>query len=83
MPSESVHRLSTSPENDKDGVRWSDMVNPTEGETRVTRRAFGTHPLTTDDIETQETREKVEGFPSYYLACLRSFRSIEVGGVLN
>lgn len=82
MPGESVHRLSTSPENDQDGVWWSDMVNPTE-ETRVTRRAFGTHPLTTDDIKTQETREKVEFFPSYYLACLRSFRSIEVGGVLN
>ncbi|WAQ83932.1 hypothetical protein PtA15_4A382 [Puccinia triticina] len=34
---------------------------------------FGIHPLTTEDILMQETREKIELFRNYHLACFRSF----------
>jgi magnesium transporter len=80
MPGESVRGLFTFPEIEPDGVWWLNMVNPTEEEIRPICRAFGIHPLTAEDIQTQETREKVELFPSYYFACFRSFHSIEVDG---
>ena len=80
MPGESVRGLFTFPENEQDGVWWLNMVNPTEEEIRPICRAFGIHPLTAEDIQTQETREKIELFPSYYFACFRSFHSIEVDG---
>jgi magnesium transporter len=36
-------------------------------------QVFGIHPLTTEDILLEETREKIELFRSYYLVCFRSF----------
>jgi len=80
MPGESIRGLFTFPENEQDGVWWLNMVNLTEEEIRPICRAFGIHPLTIEDIQTQETREKVELFPSYYFACFRSFHSVEVDG---
>lgn len=55
------------------GVWWLDMTNPSEEEVTVICKAFGVHPLTREDIATQETREKVELFRSYYFVCFRSF----------
>ncbi|KAG8624018.1 hypothetical protein KVT40_008994 [Elsinoe batatas] len=55
------------------GVWWLDMLNPSEEEVAVICKAFGIHPLTREDITTQETREKVELFKSYYFVCFRSF----------
>lgn len=40
---------------------------------KVLGKAFGLHPLTTEDIFLGETREKVELFRNYYLVCFRSF----------
>lgn len=37
------------------------------------RQVFGIHPLTTEDILLEETREKIELFRNYYLVCFRSF----------
>ncbi|THH12244.1 hypothetical protein EW145_g123 [Phellinidium pouzarii] len=34
---------------------------------------FSIHPLTTEDIQMEETREKIELFRNYYLVCFRSF----------
>jgi magnesium transporter len=56
-----------------DGVWWLNMNNPTDEEIRAICKAFGVHPLTIEDIGTQEAREKIELFPSYYFACFRSF----------
>lgn len=61
-----------------DGVWWLNMNNPTDEEIRAICKAFGVHPLTIEDICTQETREKIELFPSYYFACFRSFHVEEV-----
>lgn len=57
-----------------EGVWWMDILNPTEEELSVFQRAFGIHRLTTEDIITQEAREKVELFPQYYFVCFRSFQ---------
>ncbi|WBW72940.1 CorA family magnesium ion transmembrane transporter [Schizosaccharomyces osmophilus] len=55
------------------GVWWLDCLNPTDSEMRMLSKAFSIHPLTTEDIRVQETREKVELFRSYYFVCFRSF----------
>ncbi|KAH3676499.1 hypothetical protein WICPIJ_009079 [Wickerhamomyces pijperi] len=52
---------------------WLDILNPTEEEMKVLSKAFGIHPLTTEDIFLGETREKVELFKDYYFVCFRSF----------
>ena len=36
-------------------------------------QVFAIHPLTTEDIQMEETREKIELFRNYYLVCFRSF----------
>ena len=59
------------------GVWWLDMLNPSEEEVFAICCAFRVHPLTREDITTQETREKVELFKSYYFLCFRSFYSLD------
>ena len=36
-------------------------------------KVFSIHPLTTEDIQMEEAREKIELFRNYYLVCFRSF----------
>nr|XP_018261675.1 magnesium transporter [Kwoniella dejecticola CBS 10117]OBR83833.1 magnesium transporter [Kwoniella dejecticola CBS 10117] len=52
---------------------WLDVLSPTDEEMRMLSRVFGIHPLTTEDILLEETREKIELFRNYYLVCFRSF----------
>lgn len=59
------------------GVWWLDVLNPSEEEINAISRAFAIHPLTSEDIKTQETREKVELFPRYYFVCFRSFEQMD------
>ncbi|KAG0143649.1 hypothetical protein CROQUDRAFT_661002 [Cronartium quercuum f. sp. fusiforme G11] len=40
---------------------------------KLLSKVFGIHPLTTEDIQMEETREKIELFRNYYLVCFRSF----------
>lgn len=63
---------------DDGGVWWLDILNPTEEELHVFQRAFGIHRLTTEDIITQEAREKVELFKQYYFVCFRSFFQMDI-----
>jgi magnesium transporter len=78
LPGEDIRTLFTFPEGEEeDGVWWLNMNNPTDEEIRAICRAFGVHPLTIEDIGTQEAREKIELFPSYYFACFRSFHVVE------
>lgn len=62
---------------------WLDVVNPTEEEMKILSKAFGIHPLTTEDIFLGETREKVELFKDYYFICFRSFDIIAEKHVLR
>lgn len=73
LPGEDIRGLFTFPKGEVDGVWWLNMNNPSEEEVRAICRAFGIHPLTAEDITTQESREKIELFSSYYFACFRSF----------
>ena len=70
-PGETFRNLFELPQ--KSGVWWLDVLNPTEDELHAFQGAFGIHRLTTEDILTQEAREKVELFKQYYFVCFRSF----------
>ncbi|KAK0324746.1 hypothetical protein LTR82_004451 [Friedmanniomyces endolithicus] len=75
MPGETFRDLfELGPEG---GVWWLDMLNPSEEEVFAICGAFRVHPLTREDITTQETREKVELFKSYYFVCFRSFYAVD------
>ncbi|RHZ88600.1 hypothetical protein Glove_22g210 [Diversispora epigaea] len=50
----------------KKGYFWIDVLSPTESEMRMISKIFQIHPLTMEDIETEETREKCELFKNYY-----------------
>ncbi|KXN89441.1 Putative metal ion transporter C27B12.12c [Leucoagaricus sp. SymC.cos] len=52
---------------------WLDVLNPTDEEMKMLSKVFSIHPLTTEDILMEETREKIELFRNYYLVCFRSF----------
>jgi magnesium transporter len=54
-------------------VWWLDILSPTEQEMKVISKAFGIHPLTSEDIMMQEQREKVELFRNYYFVNYRTF----------
>lgn len=55
-------------------VFWLDVRQPTVAEMNVLSKAFGIHPLSREDILSQEAREKVELFKNYYLVNFRSFQ---------
>ncbi|KAG1055659.1 hypothetical protein G6F46_001940 [Rhizopus delemar] len=52
---------------------WVDVLRPTVDEMRIISKTFHIHPLTAEDIQAQEPREKVELFPNYTLVCFRAF----------
>ncbi|KAI1369255.1 hypothetical protein F5Y08DRAFT_292854 [Xylaria arbuscula] len=54
-------------------VWWLDVLSPTDAEMKALAKAFGIHPLTSEDIMLQEQREKVELFRHYYFVNYRSF----------
>ncbi|KAI7895253.1 uncharacterized protein EV154DRAFT_536302 [Mucor mucedo] len=52
---------------------WIDIRNPTESEMKQLQSIFYIHPLTAEDITTEEPREKCEMFNNYYFICFKSF----------
>ncbi|XXG96690.1 hypothetical protein Hte_002980 [Hypoxylon texense] len=76
LPGEDIRGLFTFPRDEPDGVWWLNVNRPSEEEVRTLCKAFGVHPLTIEDITTQESREKIEIFPSYYFASFRSFNIV-------
>ncbi|XP_006456749.1 hypothetical protein AGABI2DRAFT_188581 [Agaricus bisporus var. bisporus H97] len=61
-------------DNDTDSnTWWLDVQNPTDEEMKMLSKVFSIHPLTTEDILMEETREKIELFRNYYFVCFRSF----------
>ncbi|KAL6887068.1 magnesium ion transporter [Trichoderma evansii] len=77
LPGEDLRGLFELPEDEDGGVWWLNVNNPTKAEVYGIGKAFGLHPLTIEDIVTQEAREKIELFPSYYFACFRSFNVVD------
>ncbi|CAM0137183.1 unnamed protein product [Umbelopsis sp. WA50703] len=52
---------------------WLDVYCPTDDEMRIMGKMFHIHPLTVEDIQTQESREKCEIFQNYMFVSVRSF----------
>ncbi|KAK7409021.1 hypothetical protein QQX98_008782 [Neonectria punicea] len=77
LPGEDIRGLFELPEDEEDGVWWLNVNTATKEEIQAICKAFGIHPLTIEDIVTQEAREKIELFPSYYFACFRSFHIVQ------
>ncbi|EEY21727.1 magnesium transporter ALR1 [Verticillium alfalfae VaMs.102] len=77
LPGEDVRNLFHASQETANGVWWLHLNNPTPTEVVAISSAFGIHPLTIEDISTQESREKIELFPSYYFASFRSFHVVE------
>ena len=75
MPGETFRDLFELPP--EGGVWWLDVLNPNEDELEMFQEGFGIHRLTTEDIKTQEIREKVELFKQYYFVCFRSFYQMD------
>lgn len=77
LPGEDIRGLFELPKDEPDGVWWLNVNGATKEEIQGICKAFGVHPLTIEDIITQEAREKIELFPSYYFASFRSFHVVE------
>ncbi|KAM0428225.1 hypothetical protein ACHAPT_007126 [Fusarium lateritium] len=77
LPGEDIRGLFELPDEEEDGVWWLNINTATKDEVQSICKAFGIHPLTIEDIITQEAREKIELFPSYYFACFRSFSVVQ------
>ncbi|CAG8521163.1 17117_t:CDS:2, partial [Funneliformis caledonium] len=56
----------------KQGTFWLDVLAPTDSEMRILSSIFHIHPLTMEDIETEESREKCEVFKNYYFISFKS-----------
>ncbi|KAL9559379.1 hypothetical protein MBANPS3_000453 [Mucor bainieri] len=52
---------------------WIDVFAPSNDEMRAISKIFRIHPLTTEDIQAQESREKCEIFQNYMFISFRSF----------
>ncbi|KAG0287253.1 CorA metal ion transporter [Dissophora globulifera] len=57
----------------KDGCFWIDILDPSDIDMQIVARYFHVHPLTIEDISTEEVREKYEVFRNYYFVCFRTF----------
>jgi magnesium transporter len=63
------------------GPFWMNFCNPSSNEMKSISKAFGLHPLTSEDImvllcitiKTPDTREKCEVFSNYYFVVVRTF----------
>lgn len=76
FPGEDIRTLFTPPDDGEDYVWWLNINCPNDEEVREICKAFGIHPLTIEDIVTNEAREKIELFKSYYFANFRSYTAV-------
>lgn len=60
---------------EKGGAWWLDCLSPNDAEMKILSRAFGIHPLTAEDIRTEDSREKFEMFGKYYFVVYNTFAS--------
>lgn len=57
------------------GIFWIDVTNASKSEIQNYSNLFGIHPLTGEDILSEETREKAEDFPNYLFISIKTFDS--------
>ncbi|KAF9160332.1 CorA metal ion transporter, partial [Actinomortierella ambigua] len=68
-----VHEVSVFSDLLKDGCYWLDILDPDDFDMQVLAKYFNIHPLTIEDISTEEVREKYEVFRHYYFVCFCTF----------
>ncbi|KAK9766325.1 CorA metal ion transporter [Basidiobolus ranarum] len=54
---------------------WIDFLNPSYNELKWIGKIFHIHPLTIEDIQGAESREKFESFRNYYFVSVQAFNS--------
>ncbi|KAJ1978631.1 CorA metal ion transporter [Dimargaris verticillata] len=54
---------------------WLDIMRPTQLDMDLLTNVFHIHPLTEEDILTEESREKCEMFRHYYFTCFHTYSS--------
>eukprot|EP01134_Creolimax_fragrantissima_P004921 CFRG4921T1 len=57
------------------GFFWMDVCSPGQPEMSLIENVFGLHPLTSEDVLTEYTREKVEVFDRYLFTIMQTFAS--------
>ncbi|KAJ1967367.1 CorA metal ion transporter, partial [Dimargaris verticillata] len=55
------------------GCFWINVLAPTPRDMRILARFFRIHPLTAEDVVTEDAREKCEVFRHYYFVSFRTF----------
>lgn len=65
-PKETLETLKSEP------FFWIDVNGPTEADLSLLAETFGVHPLTVEDIQVQDSREKCEIFEKYLFICIRT-----------
>ncbi|KAK9704584.1 CorA metal ion transporter [Basidiobolus ranarum] len=59
------------------GDFWLDILSPSDSELKWLSKIFHIHPLTAEDIQAEETREKCESFKNYYFVNFQTFDTYE------
>ncbi|ORX77571.1 Mg2+ transporter protein [Basidiobolus meristosporus CBS 931.73] len=59
---------------------WIDFLNPSHNDLKWIGKIFHIHPLTIEDIQGAESREKCESFRNYYFVSIQTFNPDEDSG---
>ncbi|KAK9702640.1 CorA metal ion transporter [Basidiobolus ranarum] len=62
---------------------WIDFLNPSDNDLKWIGRIFQIHPLTIEDIQRAEIREKCESFWNYYFVSVQTFDVRDCGNSRN
>ena len=56
----------------QNGVFWLDICAPSSIELRILAQVFRLHPLTLEDLQLDDMREKCDVFENYFIICLKA-----------
>ncbi|KNE64160.1 hypothetical protein AMAG_09204 [Allomyces macrogynus ATCC 38327] len=56
---------------------WLDVYAPTPGDMAILARTFAIHPLTVEDMTTDDTRDKCEAYENYLFLCVRTVAELD------
>lgn len=76
QPTTPVDTLFPEKDSPDDSIWWLDVCDATNRDVETVSQTLSIHPLTTEDVISRETREKVEVFRNYYLI---SFQTLVTG----
>lgn len=63
-------------------IFWLDICSPSSLELRILARVFRMHPLTLEDLQLDDMREKCDVFDNYFIICLKVIEP-QIGGLLK